>query len=107
MEIFRIIVGLVMLGIVFSLGSALFHLMTDKGDSKKMVRALTLRVALSVGLFLALMAAWAAGLRYGTLTWGAWKAWSEGDQDLALQVLQQAASACPLPLPTWRWSLCG
>jgi cytochrome bd-type quinol oxidase subunit 2 len=61
-EIFRIIVGLVMLGIVFSLGSALFHLMTDKGDSKKMVRALTLRVALSVGLFLALMAAWAAGL---------------------------------------------
>ncbi|MBM4198544.1 MAG: twin transmembrane helix small protein [Gammaproteobacteria bacterium] len=62
MEIFRIIVGLVMLGIVFSLGSALFHLMTDKGDSKKMVRALTLRVTLSVGLFLALMAAWAAGL---------------------------------------------
>jgi len=62
MEIFRIIVGLVMLGIVFSLGSALFHLMTDKGDSKGMVRALTLRVALSVGLFLALMAAWAAGL---------------------------------------------
>ncbi|MBM4213429.1 MAG: twin transmembrane helix small protein [Gammaproteobacteria bacterium] len=62
MEIFRIIVGLVMLGIVFSLGSALFHLMTDKGDSKKMVRALTLRVALSAGLFLALMAAWAAGL---------------------------------------------
>jgi len=61
-EIFRIIVGLVMLGIVFSLGSALFHLMTDKGDSKKMVRALTLRVALSVGLFLALMGAWAAGL---------------------------------------------
>ncbi len=62
MEIFRIIVGLVMLGIVFSLGSALFHLMTDKGDSKKMVRALTLRVALSVGIFLALIAAWAAGL---------------------------------------------
>ena len=43
--------------------------------------------------------AWAAGLRYGTLTWGAWKAWSEGDQDLALQVLQRAAAACPLPLP--------
>jgi glycosyltransferase involved in cell wall biosynthesis len=42
--------------------------------------------------------AWAAGLRYGTLTWGAWKAWSEGDHDLALQVLQRAAAACPLPL---------
>lgn len=61
-EVFRLIVGLVMLGIVFSLGSALFHLMKDKGDSKKMVRALTVRVALSVALFLALMAGWAAGL---------------------------------------------
>lgn len=62
MELFRFLIGIVMLGIVFSLGSALFHLMTDKGDSKKMVRALTVRVALSVGLFLLLMGAWAAGL---------------------------------------------
>lgn len=62
MELFRFLVGIVMLGILVSLGSALFHLMTDKGDSKKMVRALTLRVALSVGLFLMLMGAWAAGL---------------------------------------------
>jgi len=61
-ELFRILVGVVMLGIVFSLGSALLHLMTDKGESKKMVRALTIRVGLSVGLFLLLMAAWAAGL---------------------------------------------
>jgi hypothetical protein len=36
--------------------------MTDKGDSKKMVRALTVRVSLSVGLFLLLMVAWATGL---------------------------------------------
>jgi hypothetical protein len=43
-------------------------------------------------------AAWAAGLRYGTLSWGAWKAWSEGDQALALAVLARAAAACPLPL---------
>jgi len=62
MELFRIFVGLVMLGILFSLGSALFHLMTDKGNSKKMVRALTWRVGFSVALFLLLMAAWAAGL---------------------------------------------
>ncbi len=61
MELFRILVGIVMLGIVASLGSALFHLMNDKGDSKKMVRALTVRVGLSVGLFLLLMAAWALG----------------------------------------------
>lgn len=62
MELFRIIIALVMLGILVSLGSALFHLMTDRGDSKKMVRALTVRVALSVGLFLLLMAAWALGV---------------------------------------------
>ena len=62
MDIFRTLVAVVMIGIVLSLGSALYHLMTDKGDSKKMVRALTVRVALSVGLFLLLMAAWAAGI---------------------------------------------
>jgi len=62
MELLRLFVGLVMLGIVVSLGSALFHLMTDKGDSKKMVKALTVRVGLSVGLFLLLMVAWATGL---------------------------------------------
>jgi len=62
MELFRFLVGIVMLGILFSLGSALFHLMTDKGDSKKMVRALTVRVALSVALFLMLMIAWAVGV---------------------------------------------
>lgn len=62
MELFRILVALALIGIVASLGSALFHLMTDKGQSKKMVRALTLRVGLSVALFIALMVAWALGL---------------------------------------------
>ena len=62
MELVRIIIALAMIGIVASLGSALFHLMTDKGESKKMARALTIRVALSVGLFLVLMIAWALGL---------------------------------------------
>ncbi|MEN9526647.1 MAG: hypothetical protein RLY56_598 [Pseudomonadota bacterium] len=61
MELFRIAVAVVLVGIVVSLGSALFHLMNDKGDSKKMVRALTVRVGLSVALFLLLMAAWALG----------------------------------------------
>ncbi|MFZ9871661.1 MAG: twin transmembrane helix small protein [Steroidobacteraceae bacterium] len=61
MELFRIAVAVVLIGIVVSLGSALFHLMNDKGDSKKMVRALTVRVGLSVALFLLLMAAWGLG----------------------------------------------
>jgi hypothetical protein len=41
--------------IVGSLASALFYLMRDKGSSERTVKALTLRVALSVTLFLLLM----------------------------------------------------
>jgi hypothetical protein len=58
----RVIVILVLLAIVWSLGTALFHLSRPGGDSKKMVRALTLRVGLSLFLFLLLMLAWRAGL---------------------------------------------
>ena len=43
-------------------------------------------------------AVWAAGVRYGTLSWGAWKAWSEGNAALALEVLQRANALCPMPL---------
>ena len=62
MEVFRMLVAVAMVGIVISLGSALFHLMNDKGDSKKMVRALTVRIGLSMLLFVLLMGAWAVGL---------------------------------------------
>jgi hypothetical protein len=61
MDGFRLVVILVLLAIVASLGTALYHLATGKGDSGKMVRSLTLRVALSVGLFLLLMIAWRLG----------------------------------------------
>lgn len=52
----------VLLAIVVSLGSALYHLSSGRGDSQKMVRALTWRIALSVALFILLMLAWYAGL---------------------------------------------
>jgi len=48
-------------GIVASLGTGLFHLVSDKGKSKSMVRALTVRVVLSVALFLFLLLAWWQG----------------------------------------------
>jgi hypothetical protein len=48
--------------IVLSLFSGLFFLVTDKGGSKKMVNALSVRVGLSVALFLLLLLAWAQGL---------------------------------------------
>ena len=53
---------LVLLAIVASLGSGLFHLVKDEGQSKRMVNALTVRVALSVLLFLLLLVAWRIGL---------------------------------------------
>jgi len=58
----KILIVLMFIAIVASLGSALFHLSRSGGDSKKMARALTLRVGLSVGLFILLMLAWATGL---------------------------------------------
>lgn len=60
--LFRLVVLGLLVAIVASLGSALFYLSRGQGDPKKMVRALTVRVGLSVGLFLLLMVAWYAGL---------------------------------------------
>ena len=56
------IVILLLLGIVASLGSGLFFLVKDDGDNKRMVKALTVRITLSVALFLFLLVAWATGL---------------------------------------------
>lgn len=53
---------LVLGAIVVSLGVALYHLSTGKGDSTKLVRSLTVRIALSVLLFALLMLAWWLGL---------------------------------------------
>jgi hypothetical protein len=55
----------VLLFIVFILGSlfsALYFLLKDRGGSDRMVKALTVRVLLSVGLFALLMLAFYLGL---------------------------------------------
>ena len=62
MDVIKILIIVTLFAIVFSLGSALFHLSRGKGDPKKMVRALTIRVGLSVALFILLMLAWYNGL---------------------------------------------
>jgi cytochrome bd-type quinol oxidase subunit 2 len=59
---FKVLVVVMLVAIVASLGSALFHLTRKGGDSQKMFRSLALRVGLSVGLFILLMVAWALGL---------------------------------------------
>ena len=62
MEIIRILIFAALFAIVASLGTALYHLSSGKPDSKKMVRALTIRIVLSLALFFLIMAAWWFGL---------------------------------------------
>jgi hypothetical protein len=58
----KIIIILFLLVIVGSLGSALFYLVRDKGGSTRTVKALTIRIGLSVTLFVLLMLGYYFGL---------------------------------------------
>lgn len=58
----KYVVILMLLFILASLGSGLFFLLRDSGGSRRTVKALTLRIALSVGLFILLLLAYATGL---------------------------------------------
>jgi hypothetical protein len=61
--ILQILVLAALVGILASLGSALFQLSRGTSQSsRKMVRALTWRIGLSIALFALLMLAWYAGL---------------------------------------------
>jgi hypothetical protein len=53
----RIIVVLMLIAIIASLGSALVFVYRDQGQKTRAVKALSLRVGLSLVLFLLLMAA--------------------------------------------------
>ena len=66
-ESMRYVVIAVLILIVASLGSGLYFVFHDRGGSKRAVRALAVRVALSVGLFLFLMAAYYFGFIPGRL----------------------------------------
>jgi Protein of unknown function (DUF2909) len=58
----RIIVIAMLVLIVGSLASALWFLVRDKGTSERTVKALTVRISLSIGLFLLLMAGYYFGI---------------------------------------------
>lgn len=62
MPLVKLIVLLMLLAIVVSLGSALWQLARGTGDSSKMLRALTWRIALSVLVFALLSLAYWKGL---------------------------------------------
>ena len=65
-DLIRVLILLVLGAIVVSLGSALLHLSRggrgSEEESRKLSRALTVRIALSLVLFLLLMLAWRVGL---------------------------------------------
>ncbi|MBS0420437.1 MAG: DUF2909 domain-containing protein [Proteobacteria bacterium] len=61
----KVLIVVTLIGIVASLGKALFHMSsgrsTQVGHSAMMVRALSVRIGLSVALFILLMIAWYLG----------------------------------------------
>jgi hypothetical protein len=59
---FKYLIIVMLVLIIGSLGKALYHLSaSNPADSRKMVRALTWRISLSVGLFVLLMVAYYNG----------------------------------------------
>ncbi len=58
----KLIIVAIFLGIIASMGSALFFLIKDKGQSDRTLKALTIRIAVSVALFVLLFVLWGLGL---------------------------------------------
>ncbi len=61
MDIIKILIVVLLGCIVASLGKAMFHLSSGPEDSAKTAQALTVRVALSIALFVLLFIAWYVG----------------------------------------------
>ena len=57
----KLLVAIAFILILASLGSALFFLMRDKGQSNRTVHALAMRVGLSITLFLIVLASYKMG----------------------------------------------
>lgn len=57
----EILIVVTLVAIIASLGHALFSMSSGPTDSKAMVRALTIRITLSVALFALLMLGWYTG----------------------------------------------
>lgn len=57
----KVIIVLFFVFILFALGSALYYLVNDKGNSDRIVKALTWRIGLSIVLFIFLFIAFAFG----------------------------------------------
>jgi len=51
----KLLIIAMFIGIVVSLGSALYYMVNDTGESSRTVKALTWRIGISVGLFAIIM----------------------------------------------------
>ena len=59
---FRIVIVVLLLGVLSSLFSGLFFLFRDQGDGRRAVKALTVRIGLSMAIFALLMLGYRFGL---------------------------------------------
>jgi hypothetical protein len=62
--VFKIIIVIVLLFILYSLGVALFAFVKNGKSSDKMLKALTFRIALSIGLLILMM----IGAQFGLIS---------------------------------------
>jgi hypothetical protein len=60
--VIKLLIVVCLIGIVISLGTGLFHLVSSKGAKSGTAKALTIRIVLSVALFLLLLLAWSQGM---------------------------------------------
>ena len=58
----KLVVVAIFIGVLASLASALLYLVKDRGQSDRTVKALTMRVGISIGLLCLLVLLWALGL---------------------------------------------
>lgn len=58
----RIVIILFIIVILASLGSALYYMIKDRGTTARTVKALTIRITLSIALFLLLMLGFYTGM---------------------------------------------
>lgn len=58
----KVVIVAILLGIVSSLGVALFHMTKGQGSSERTARALTIRIGISLALFVLLLILGATGI---------------------------------------------
>lgn len=59
---FKVVVAIFFVGIVASLGKALYHMSSGPSETSEMANALSLRIGFSIALFALIAIAWHLGL---------------------------------------------